>query len=931
MKILKLAALVALLSCELATAAGAAAPADGSRGLTFLVEPAPGWIAPVKEAEGMRLEPSPMHYRVLDDQLRVGDKEAVEYHHFVRVVDTTAGLQQAAQIELEFDPSYQVFVWHHLDVVRDGKRLNRLDRKRIQVLQRETQLERRVVDGRATVAVTLDDVRVGDEVDYAFSIRGRNPVFNGRYVDIDYFGGFRGPVATHQIRLLAPANRDLRIANLAGAQATTRQFDGMRETVLRATGLPQIRPEAGAPESVILKSMVSFSEFADWQAVAAWGRQLFTESGASPLVDAKAAQIRASARDKQARALAALDLVQREVRYFGTEMGASSHRPQAPELVLQQRFGDCKDKVGLLVALLRRLDIEAVPVLVSTGIRNDVAKLEPTPLAFDHVIARVDVDGATYWLDATRARQTGPLAARSVYGYGKGLPLEQGANALVALPEPFGQTRMAVDDAFSFSKIAADARLESRITYRGDLAELIRMAADEKGLADLATDISSPYRRLYPALKVAAPAELQAVADDDAVVLVQHFAIPDLWRYPQERSLVADIGHWSLAQALQAPKSDSRRDPLAYARPGIYKHSVTMDFAEDVLSRPVPPRHEEEGDGHFRWLSDVKQQPRHVEMREELRLLVEEVAPQDWRSYTAKLAKLIPQLGSTIGISAIPPDRMAVLSERMKDSRAFFADQRPKPTTQVQMRAAVRRAMLTEALQGGRLSPPLEAQALVARGIEYDNLGLGQAAQADFRRALVLTPGAPEALQGAAMNAIQLNDFAQADALASQILAQDSRNMEALRTRAVAKYMQGDFAGAQGLLQVLLAGGADAGRGYPLLWSMLTALRRGETPAKIEAATPRDRWPTAWPRPILDHLTGHASADDVLRAARATEDPAGSQGEAYFYLGELLAINGDGQGAARYWQKSVDLHIVEFIETGLAAWRVSQSKGQGTP
>jgi len=71
--------------------------------------------------------------------------------------------------------------------------------------------------------------------------------------------------------------------------------------------------------------------------------------------------------------LVALEFVQKQIRYFGTEIGPYSHRPASPETVLKRRYGDCKDKVALLSTLLDRLDIRATPILVSATMRGAAA------------------------------------------------------------------------------------------------------------------------------------------------------------------------------------------------------------------------------------------------------------------------------------------------------------------------------------------------------------------------------------------------------------------------------------------------------------------------------------------------------------------------------------------------------------------------------
>ncbi|MFX8207373.1 transglutaminase domain-containing protein, partial [Acinetobacter baumannii] len=86
--------------------------------------------------------------------------------------------------------------------------------------------------------------------------------------------------------------------------------------------------------------------------------------------------------DPEARLLAALRFVQREVRYLGIEMGANSHAPHPPETVLPRRYGDCKDKTLLTLTLLGRLGIPASPALVHTTERQAAAERLPTPWAF---------------------------------------------------------------------------------------------------------------------------------------------------------------------------------------------------------------------------------------------------------------------------------------------------------------------------------------------------------------------------------------------------------------------------------------------------------------------------------------------------------------------------------------------------------------------
>src|SRR5690606_29861533 len=68
----------------------------------------------------------------------------------------------------------------------------------------------------------------------------------------------------------------------------------------------------------------------------------------------------------------------------------------------QRRFGDCKAKTAMLLALLRELKIEAEPVLVDINGGDGSELWLPRPDVFNHVVVRAKIDGETYWLDGTR-------------------------------------------------------------------------------------------------------------------------------------------------------------------------------------------------------------------------------------------------------------------------------------------------------------------------------------------------------------------------------------------------------------------------------------------------------------------------------------------------------------------------------------------------
>ena len=71
--------------------------------------------------------------------------------------------------------------------------------------------------------------------------------------------------------------------------------------------------------------------------------------------------------DPKVRAFAALRLVEEKTRYFFIGIGDGGYVPAAADETWRRKFGDCKGKTALLLAVLKELNVPAEPALVSLG------------------------------------------------------------------------------------------------------------------------------------------------------------------------------------------------------------------------------------------------------------------------------------------------------------------------------------------------------------------------------------------------------------------------------------------------------------------------------------------------------------------------------------------------------------------------------------
>jgi transglutaminase-like putative cysteine protease len=106
------------------------------------------------------------------------------------------------------------------------------------------------------------------------------------------------------------------------------------------------------------------------------------------------------------------------IRYLGLEHGSAAVAPTPAARTLDLRYGDCKGKVALLVAMARQAGIPAYPVLVST-VRSALDKLMlPSWKYFDHMIVCLEQVGARgpVCLDPTTADAPTGVLPPTLYG-----------------------------------------------------------------------------------------------------------------------------------------------------------------------------------------------------------------------------------------------------------------------------------------------------------------------------------------------------------------------------------------------------------------------------------------------------------------------------------------------------------------------------------
>lgn len=218
------------------------------------------------------------------------------------------------------------------------------------------------------------------------------------------------------------------------------------------------------------------SAFESWDDFSGWFRRI--AAGAfevGPRVKEKAAEIAADNVEREDRIRAAYQYVT-GLRYVAIECGLHAFRPRTPEQTLHNRYGDCKDKANLLVALLGEMEIDADFVLINRGSSTDP---DFPGWQFNHAIAYLpppDGTGDGTWLDSTDpSTPYGSVAPGNIYR--QALVFETDGKAEFKEVKPRGDALGRMEEEWTFAP-EAPGRWTGDVTviWRGPLAHGSRAA-----------------------------------------------------------------------------------------------------------------------------------------------------------------------------------------------------------------------------------------------------------------------------------------------------------------------------------------------------------------------------------------------------------------------------------------------------------------------
>ena len=246
------------------------------------------------------------------------------------------------------------------------------------------------------IVCTIPGLKIGDTVHVKTRRKALKARCENKWADLSVME-WSHPIVKSTFEVTALAALPLRkiaIRHPLGNVVTNlvRRTDGSTVYTFTATNSPQAFPEPDMPPLYTQIQCVRVSTAESWPEISKWYWNL-----CAPHISKTNAAMAEKVKELGGDLRKVFKFVSQEVRYMGLTMEDTSpgYAPHDVDITFDNRYGVCRDKAGLLVAMLRLAGHKAFPVLIHVGAKLDPDVPQPF---FNHAIVAVEKPGGGYEL-----------------------------------------------------------------------------------------------------------------------------------------------------------------------------------------------------------------------------------------------------------------------------------------------------------------------------------------------------------------------------------------------------------------------------------------------------------------------------------------------------------------------------------------------------
>ncbi len=352
---------------------------------------APPAAAPAAPGGGAELQASNnfsfVRYRA--DYAVRADAGNVQTEEYEILLKTKAAVEQFSQVRLSYSEKMETLeVLAAYTLTADGQRRD-VPADRIYTQESYSSASAAMYADRKVQVVVFPNLAPGTRVVYTTRRTQNQPYFPGYFGLWETFSVFT-QYDDAQVTLSAPASLPMFVQQrgVQGSEAPTIR-DGVARWAwhYRRDTPMQVQNWSAAPWE--FSPTIMASTYRDWAQVArAYQLKGGQAAEVTPAIQALADQLTAGIADRREQAAALYRWVAQNIRYVAVYLGNGGLEPNPAQSILDNHYGDCKDHVVILEALLAARGIHSSAVLIGAGGGPSLPEI-PLLGRFNHAITYI--------------------------------------------------------------------------------------------------------------------------------------------------------------------------------------------------------------------------------------------------------------------------------------------------------------------------------------------------------------------------------------------------------------------------------------------------------------------------------------------------------------------------------------------------------------
>jgi tetratricopeptide (TPR) repeat protein len=313
-------------------------------------------------------------------------------------VQSQAGVQQLAVLAFPYTSYNETVEFDYMRVRKPDDSVVNTPEYNIQDMPGEVTRQAPMYSDLHEKHVTVKGLQVGDTLEYLVRYRTLKPQFPDQFW-FQYSFTKELIEKDEELEIAFPRDKFVNVES-SSYPPKIEEKNGNKLYTWTTSNLALKTGKAAKQKTQTPFPDVQLTTFHSWAEVGRWYDQLQRpQLAVTPQIQAKAAELTKGLTTDDQKIRAIYDYVSTHIHYVSLSFGVGRYQPHAAEDVLENEYGDCKDKHTLLAALLKAAGYDAWPALINSS--RKVNPKVPSPAEFDHVISFVPRKSATVWLDTT--------------------------------------------------------------------------------------------------------------------------------------------------------------------------------------------------------------------------------------------------------------------------------------------------------------------------------------------------------------------------------------------------------------------------------------------------------------------------------------------------------------------------------------------------